>query len=87
MSKGRVCPHLAVMSRIACCAIIFVQALAVWMPAIITINITIMRMGITIMATIVMTMTMIMIMATIIIITLIHMQTTRWGRNPCVIAK
>ena len=84
MSKGRVCPHLAVMSRIARCAIIFVQALAVWMPAIITI--TIMRMGITIMATIVMTMTMTMIMATIIIITLIHMQTTRWGRNPCVIA-
>ena len=84
MSKGRVCPHLAVMSRIARCAIIFVQALAVWMPAIITI--TIMRMGITIMATIVMTMTMIMIMATIIIITLIHMQTTRLGRNPCVIA-
>ena len=82
MSKGRVCPHLAVMSRIACCAIIFVQALAVWMPAIITI--TIMRMGITIMATIVMTMTM--IMATIIIITLIHMQTTRLGLNPCVIA-
>lgn len=82
MSKGRVCPHLAVMSRIARCAIIFVQALAVWMPAIITI--TIMRMGITIMATIVMTMTM--IMATIIIITLIHMQTTRLGRNPCVIA-
>lgn len=82
MSKDRVCPHLAVMSRIACCAIIFVQALAVWMPAIITI--TIMRMGITIMATIVMTMTM--IMATIIIITLIHMQTTRLGLNPCVIA-
>ncbi len=82
MSKGRVCPHLAVMSRIARCAIIFVQALAVWMPAIITI--TIMRMGITIMATIVMTMTM--IMATIIIITLIHMQTTRLGLNPCVIA-
>ena len=82
MSKGRVCPHLAVMSRIARCAIIFVQALAVWMPAIITI--TIMRMGITIMATIVMT--MIMIMATIIIITLIHMQTTRLGLNPCVIA-
>ena len=52
------------------------------MPAIITI--TIMRMGITIMATIVMTMTM--IMATIIIITLIHMQTTRLGLNPCVIA-
>ena len=26
-----------------------------------------------------------MIMATIIIITLIHMQTTRLGRNPCVI--
>ena len=84
MSKGRVCPHLAVMSRIARCAIIFVQALAVWMPAIITI--TIMRMGITIMATIVMTMTMTMIMATIIIITLIHMQTTRLGLNPCVIA-
>ena len=84
MSKGRVCPHLAVMSRIARCAIIFAQALAVWMPAIITITITIMRMGITIMATIVMTMTM--IMATIIIITLIHMQTTRLGRNPCVIA-
>ena len=84
MSKGRVCPHLAVMSKIARCAIIFVQALAVWMPAIITI--TIMRMGITIMATIVMTMTMIMVMATIIIITLIHMQTTRLGRNPCVIA-
>ena len=82
MSKGRVCPHLAVMSRIARCAIIFVQALAVWMPAIITI--TNMRMGITIKATIVMTMTM--IMATIIIITLIHMQTTRLGRNPCVIA-
>jgi hypothetical protein len=36
------------------------------------------------MATIVMTMTM--IMATIIIITLIHMQTTRLGLNPCVIA-
>ena len=71
------------MSKIARCAIIFVQALAVWMPAIITI--TIMRMGITIMATIVMTM-MIMAMATIIIITLIHMQTTRLGRNPCVIA-
>ena len=82
MSKGRVCPHLAVMSRIVRCAIIFAQALAVWMPAIITI--TIMRMGITIMATIVMT--TIMIMATIIIITLIHMQTTRLGRNPCVIA-
>ena len=80
MSKGRVCPHLAVMSRIARCVIIFAQALAVWMPAIITI--TIMRMGITIMATIVMT----TIMATIIIITLIHMQTTRLGLNPCVIA-
>ena len=84
MSKGRVCPHLAVMSKIARCAIIFVQALAVWMPAII--NITIMRMGITILATIVMTMIMIMIMVTIIIITLIRMQTTRLGRNPCVIA-
>ena len=82
MSKGRVCPHLAVMLRIARCAIIFVQALAVWMPAIITI--TIMRMAITIMATIVMSMTM--IMATIIIITLIHMQSTRLGLNPCVIA-
>ena len=80
MSKGRVCPHLAVMSKIAHCAIIFAQVLAVWMPAIIII--TIMRMGITIMATTV----MIMIMATIIIITLIHMQTTRLGLNPCVIA-
>ena len=77
MSKGRVCPHLAVMSRIVRCAIIFAQALAVWMPAIITI--TIMHMGITIMVTIVMT--------TIIIITLIHIQTTRLGRYPCVIAK
>ena len=68
------------MSKIAHCAIIFVQALAVWMPTIITITI----MRITIMATIVMT--TIMIMATIIIITLIHIQTTRLGRNPCVIA-